>query len=82
MRKIKCKSFDKITFTETQKEKNKKEVNTITETTQYKLLKANGIYILERKKDKATVTLLKENVEDYTMWGTKEFNKEANNTKF
>ena len=54
----------------------------ITETTQYKMVKINNIYSLIRKKDSATVELLKDSVEDYVLWGKKEFNKEANNTKF
>lgn len=76
------KGFDKVDFVEAQKQKTAKTEVTITETTKYKMLKQNNVYTLVRKSDKATVELLKDNVEDYVLWGKKEFNKEANNTKF
>lgn len=76
------KAFDKIEFNEARKERIKSEVETITETVGYRLTKTNGIYTLERKKDKAKVVLLKDKVEDYVLWGKKEFNREAINTKF
>lgn len=76
------KKYNKIRFNEDYKQKIVQETTVITETTQYKMVKVGNVYTLVRKSDKATVELLKDNVEDYVLWGKKEFNKEANNTKF
>ena len=54
----------------------------LNETTQYKLYKVNGVYFLLRKKDKKQIEILKDNVENYVLWGVKEFKNECKNTKF
>ena len=54
----------------------------LNETTQYKLNKVNGVYFLLRKKDNKTIEILKDNVENYVLWGVKEFKNECKNTKF
>ena len=46
------------------------------------VFKQNSVYYLRRKKDNKQITLLKDEVEDYVLWGSKEFLKECKNTKF
>lgn len=59
-----------------------KEVKTITETKGYILFKQNNTYYLTRKEDNNTIEILKDKVEDFTMWGNKEFINECKQTKF
>ena len=54
----------------------------VSETKQYKLHKVNGCYFLLRKKDNKKIELLKDEVENYVLWGNKEFLRECSNTKF
>jgi len=73
--------FNKIAFNEAHK-KEASETKTIKETVNYILFKQNNVYYLRRKKDNKQVTLLKDDIEDFVMWGNKEFLKECKNTKF
>ena len=54
----------------------------LNETKQYKLYKLNGVYFLLRKKDNKSIEILKDDVENYVLWGTSEFKNQCNNTKF
>ena len=54
----------------------------LNETTQYKLYKSNSVYFLLRKKDKKQIEILKDDVENYVLWGVNEFRKTCKETKF
>lgn len=73
--------FNKIAFHQAHK-KEVSEVKTIKETVNYLLYKEKNVYYLRRKKDLKQIEILKEDVEDYIMWGNKEFLKECKQTKF
>lgn len=57
-------------------------MKTIIEDQNHILYKVGKQYFLKRKKDREEVSILKDKVEDFVMWGKKEFLKECKTVSF
>lgn len=73
--------FNKIQFNEDRKHIQQPK-ETVMESAQYKLTKVNGVYTLIQKSDNRKIEVEKDKVEDFVMWGLKEFKEECKKVKF